>query len=70
MKKSQFIWWLKGYLENETYIGREDVELIKSRLDQVDAKEPTQPGYSTIVAPHGTGTLTISDSSTTRLLND
>jgi hypothetical protein len=82
MKKSQFIWWLKGYLENETYIGREGVELIKSKLEQVDKEVETTtdkqyftylPGTSGVLTvPCGTGssTLTVSTTHTDKTVNN
>jgi hypothetical protein len=85
MKKSQFIWWLKGYLENhETYMGAKEIELIKSKLDQIDQVDKEVetttdkqyltylPGTSgTVTIPCGTGsnTLTVNTTLTSKTNN-
>jgi hypothetical protein len=83
MKENQFIWWLKGYLENQTYIGEEGVELIKSKLDQVDknmktyypsigSPVPSLPGTSGVITiPCGTdnNTFTVNTTHTGKTIN-
>jgi hypothetical protein len=65
MKENQFIWWLKGYLENETYVGSEGVNLIKKKLDQVDEEVETKTDKQSISYLPGTsGVITIPSSGT------
>jgi hypothetical protein len=81
MKENQFIWWLKGYLENQTYVSKEGVELIKSKLDQVDenmktyypsigSPVPSLPGINgTITIPCDSNTFTINTTHTGKTNN-
>jgi hypothetical protein len=61
MTHKEFFWWLKGYIQGETYLENADIEEIKDQMEKVQeyvqplVNRPTWVGSGTITIPCDTG---------------